>query len=90
MTANQRDRRKYDRLFYHSTIQMTNQTQISRLGHTLNLSDGGLLIKCDDNYIPEIDEIIEVQSMSFPEAPIKKVIVRRITKEGQIAVQFIE
>ncbi len=84
------DRRQHERLYHHSAIQLVTASNESISAYTLNLSDGGLLINCsNDNLVPKIGEVIELHSVDFPDAPIKKVIVRRIDETNHIGVQFI-
>lgn len=87
---NNNDRRQHERLYHHTAIQLTTASNESIYAYTLNLSDGGLLINCNDSHlIPKIGDIIELHSLDFPDAPIKKVIVRRTTETNHIGVQFI-
>lgn len=83
------DRRQHDRLYHHAVVKLIRQAKESIIGHTLNLSDGGLLIKCTLDPLPAIGDVLEVQSMDFPEAPIKKVVVRRVAALDQMGVQFV-
>lgn len=90
MTLNhEADRRQHDRLYNHATVKLTTQSQASIAAYTLNLSTGGMLIRCDLEPFPEIGDILNVHSMVFPEAPIKNVIVRRIAEAGVIGVEFM-
>lgn len=84
------ERRQHDRLYHHTTVNLTTPFQDSVVAHTINLSNGGLLIKGDLNPLPKIGDIIKVQSMAFPDASIKSVIVRRIVDPGIFGTEFIE
>lgn len=81
--------RQHDRLYNHTTVKLTSQFQDSIVAYALNSSNGGLLIKCDLKPFPKIGDVIKVQSVVFPDAPIKSVIVRRIVGTGMIGVEFI-
>jgi len=89
MTTHSSERRQHDRLYHQTTVKLTTQFQESIVAYTLNLSNGGLLIKCKLKPLPKIDDVIKVQSVIFPDAPIKSVIVRRIIKTGIFAVEFV-
>jgi hypothetical protein len=81
--------RQNERLYKNMAIKLTTQFQDSIVANTLNVSDGGLLIACELTPFPQIGDIIKVKSMVFPDAPIKSVIVRRISGAGEIGVEFI-
>lgn len=83
------ERRQHDRLYHHTQVHITTSTNESLIVYTLNLSDGGLLLKYHFEPLPVIGEIMQIQAMDFPDAPIKKVIVRRTSEAGQIGVEFI-
>ncbi len=90
MTTNfENERRQFDRLYFQSRIQLFIENQDPLVAYTMNLSDGGLLIKHDANLVPIIGQIFEIQAQDFPNAPIKKVIVRRIGDDHQIGVEFV-
>lgn len=88
-TVDGADRRQHDRLYQHAAIRLITKARGSIIAHTVNLSDGGLLIKCSMEPFPKIGEIMEVQSMDFPDAPIKKVVIRRIVETEQLGLQYI-
>lgn len=83
------ERRQFDRLYFQGQIHIFIGNQKPLVAYTMNLSDGGLLIEHDTHLIPTIDQIFEIQAQDFPNAPIKKVIVRRISEDHQIGVEFV-
>ncbi len=83
------ERRQNERLYYHAEMQIITKTKDLVAAHTINLSDRGMLLKCQNTIDCKVGDILNVQSRVFPEAPIKKVIVRRIPEADKIGVEFV-
>lgn len=84
------ERRQYDRLFHQTRVRVISEAQEALIASTVNLSNGGLLLKCQFKSAPSLGEIMHIQALDFPDAPVKKAIIRRVSEPDELGVEFIE
>jgi len=84
------NKRQSVRTKLRATVTLTHPEVGQLQLHTGDISDGGAFIFNEGNELPSIDEIVEVQvqGMGTGEAPIVKMQVVRIDKNG-VGLKFI-
>ena len=70
-------------------IKISHSTIGEKIVKTKNVSDSGLFIIVEPTEMPPIGEIIQGQIQEMDDAPVVKMVIVRIEKEG-LGLQFIE
>ena len=70
-------------------VKIMHPTIGEKIVKTKNLSDSGLFIIVEPTEMPPIGEIIQGQIQGMDDAPVVKMVIVRIEKEG-MGLQFIE
>jgi c-di-GMP-binding flagellar brake protein YcgR len=85
-----KNKREYIRTKLRAEVKVTHPNVGEVSLHTGDISDGGAYIYSEGNLLPEIGELVrvQVQGMGGGEAPVLKMRIVRLDKEG-IGLQFV-
>jgi hypothetical protein len=83
--------RKFNRTRLRAEVKLSHPKVGEQRSHTRDISEGGAFILGDGIVLPEIGDVVEVQVQGLPgeAAPVVKMKVMRIDKEG-VALQFLD
>jgi hypothetical protein len=83
--------RKFNRTRLRAEVKLSHPKVGEQRSHTRDISEGGAFILGEGIVLPEIGDVVEVQVQGLPgeAAPIVKMKVMRIDKEG-VALQFLD
>lgn len=83
--------RKFNRTRLRAEVKLSHPKVGEQLSHTRDISEGGAFVFSDGIILPEIGDVVEVQVQGLPgeAAPVVKMKVMRIDKEG-VALQFLD
>ncbi len=82
------NKRKHLRLKHRAKIRVINPPADSFIVDMLDFSEGGLFLLWEGESFVNIDDIIDVQTMEFEDAPIQRVKVIRIEPGKGFAAAF--
>lgn len=83
--------RKFNRTRLRAEVKLSHPKVGEQHTHTRDISEGGAFILREGIVLPEIGDVVEVQVQGLPgeEAPVVKMKVVRIDKDG-VALQFVD
>ena len=90
-TEHGRNDRRYVRTRLRTEVRLTHPEIGDVSAHTRDISDGGAYVYAEGQLLPALGEIVEVQVQGLPggDAPVVRMRVVRIDKEG-IGLQFVD
>ncbi len=83
--------RKFNRTRLRAEVKLSHPRVGEQRSHTRDISEGGAFILSEGIVLPEIGDVVEVQvqGLAGESAPVVKMKVMRIDKEG-VALQFVD
>jgi len=85
----EKNKRRHNRLKHSAEIRVLTPPGVAVVVNMQDFSESGLYLLCNDTDFVKIDDIVNVNTLEFEDAPIQKAKVIRIEAGKGFAVEFI-